>query len=423
MKYSLIKPVLAIVLLAFGLTIPAGAYPIDGYVLTGIRRLARLQAVLNDEIKDAKPIVGAQKSIDDIQLNLTGARGDSLETLPPVDPVLQKALDGLFPNMHESYSITLLDITPGRVVRFAERQANRGFQPGSVGKLAVVTGFFCELETIYPDSFAQRQELLRTKMVRAGRWALPNEHTVPFYDPETKKFFKRTLQVQDVFSLYEWLDHMLSVSSNGAASVVWREAMLMRAFGPEYPELIESRADSFFQATPKSRITEIAMSVVNDPLREIGITEDEWRLGSLFTSEAKRLAPGAGGSIATPRGLMKFMIAMERGKIFDPETSLEIKRLLYMTDRRIRYAASPALKEAAVYFKSGSLYKCKPEEGFKCGKYMGNVDNYMNSVAIVEHPDSTTYMVALMSNVLRKNSNIDHNALGSKIDRIFRPGK
>jgi hypothetical protein len=152
----------------------------------------------------------------------------------------------------------------------------------------------------------------------------------------------------------------------------------------------------------------------------MGIEDDEWRLGSFFTREAKAMIPGSGGSAASPEGMMKFMVAMERGQLIDPWTSLEVKRLMYMTDRRIRYAASPALKDAGVYFKSGSLYKCKPEEGYTCAKYKGNVDNYMNSVAIVEHPDSTTYLVALMSNVLRKNSNVDHNTLASQIDRIVR---
>ncbi|MGW8323273.1 MAG: hypothetical protein ACWGSD_17120 [Thermodesulfobacteriota bacterium] len=103
----------------------------------------------------------------------------------------------------------------------------------------------------------------------------------------------------------------------------------------------------------------------------------------------------------------------------DAWSSLEIKRLMYMTAWRIRYAASPALVNAAVYFKSGSQYKCKPEPDFNCGKYMGNVENYMNSVAIVEHPDGRTYLVALMSNVLRKNSAVEHQSLATYIDRIL----
>jgi acid stress-induced BolA-like protein IbaG/YrbA len=100
-----------------------------------------------------------------------------------------------------------------------------------------------------------------------------------------------------------------------------------------------------------------------------------------------------------------------------------LKRLLYMTERRIRYASAPALKDAAVYFKSGSLYKCKEEEGFKCGQYMGNVINYMNSVAIVEQEVDGVklhYVVIVISNVLRKNSAVEHQALGTEIHRLIR---
>ena len=105
--------------------------------------------------------------------------------------------------------------------------------------------------------------------------------------------------------------------------------------------------------------------------------------------------------------------------VVDAWSSLEIKRLMYMTARRIRYASSPRLNNAAVYFKSGSQYSCKQEEGFTCGKYMGNVENYMNSVAIVEHDDGRAYMVVLMSNVLRKNSAVEHQSLATFIDKIL----
>ena len=394
-------------------------YPIDGYTLTGIRRLLRLQLILEGKIKDTKPIKGAQKLLSEIKLNLLGARGDSLAVIPQPDPELQKAINSLFPNLHDSYSITVLDITPGKKFRYAQRQQDRGFMPGSVGKLAILAGLFTELQRLYPDSFEKRQELLKNTFVKAGPWVITNVHTVPFFNPENNNFFKRTVQEQDIFSLYEWADHMVSVSSNAAASIVWREVVLMRVFGNKYP-VTEEQAKEYFSKTPKSELSAIAISVVNDPLRALGISKDEWRLGTFFTRGASNIVPGSGGSIGNPYGLMKYLIAMERGKIVDEKSSLEIKRLLYMTDRRIRYASSIALTEAAVYFKSGSLYKCKPEEGFVCKKYAGNVENYMNSVVIVEHPDGTTYMVALMSNVLKKNSNIDHMSLATQIDRIIR---
>ncbi len=289
-----------------------------------------------------------------------------------------------------------------------------------MGKLVVIAGLFNELKKIYPDSFEERQALLRTKFVRAGKWALYDTHTVPFFDPETEKFSRRTIQENDVFSLYEWADHMLSASNNGAASVVWREVILMHEFGKDYVTLTEGGANEYFSATPRSQLMELAVQVVNQPLADAGIAEDEWKLGSMFTSEAKKIIPGSGGSSASPFGLMKYLIALERGKIVDVESSLEIKRLLYMTATRIRYASSGSLTGAAVYFKSGSLYQCREEEGYTCQQYMGNVNNYMNSVIIVEHTDGTMYLVALMSNVLKKNSAADHNALASKIDRAIR---
>lgn len=404
----------------FMLSLPASMrpYPIDGYATTGIRRLAYLRDVVNGDVRGRMPLPGAMKSIDDIKLNLLGERGEDLMTLPATDPDLQAQIDALFSKYNPNYSITVLDITPGREVRYAKRKENKGHQPGSVGKLAVAAGFFCELEGIFPDDEAKRAELLRTKVVRAGRWALPNHHTVPFYDPEEKHYYRRKVQASDEFTLYEWVDHMLSVSSNGAASVVWREAILMHVFGDGYPALTEEQGEAWFKNTPRSEIREVTMSVVNDPLRQMGISEDEWRLGSLFTGNGKRLAPGGGGSTGTPVGLMKYLVAIERGELIDEWTSMEVKRMIYMTGRRIRYASSPTLDSAAVYFKSGSLYSCK--SGAPCGKYKGSGSNYMNSVAIVEHPDSTTYMVTLMTNVLRKNSNIDHNVLAGRIDKIVR---
>ncbi|MCB0705126.1 MAG: hypothetical protein KDC34_07440 [Saprospiraceae bacterium] len=411
-----------IVAFIIGLCGNSAAYPIDGYSLTKIRRLLRLEWMQKGEIQEPLQLpAGSLLSVEDIQLSLIcTSKGDSMDVLPDIDPEFQKALDRLFPNLHESYSVAILDITPGRATRYAKRQEMRGFQPGSVGKLAVITSLFTELDKLFPNDLESAQELLRTKMVTGRNWAVFDEHTVPFFDPETKKFFKRPVNEKDVFSLYEWADHMLSVSNNGAASVVWREAILMRVFGECYIEMNEEEADHFFKYTPKSQLSDLAVSVVNDPLRKLGITQDEWRLGQLFTRGATAYIPGKGGSLGTPNGLMKWMVALERGLVINPESSLEIKRLMYMTDRRIRYASNRKLADAAVYFKSGSLYKCDRNTMPNCGKYQGNVENYMNSVAIVEHPDGTTYLVALMSNVLRRNSNNDHSALAANIDDLVR---
>lgn len=396
-------------------------YPIDGYKRTGIKRLKRLELIKSGEIKDASALpVGAMKSYNDIQLNLLSRKNDSAMGLMQVDADFQKEISALFRGLDKSYSLTVLDISDPENVRYAERNETSGYQPGSVGKLAVLLGLFTQLEKNYPDSFEKRTELLKNKSVKAGVWGLKDEHTIPIYNIEKNTLVKRQVIASDVFSLYEWADHMLSVSNNGAASIVWREALLMAAFGEKYPELTQEEADTYFKETPKKELTDLSNDVVNLPLRELGITSDEWRLGSFFTTGANTYVGDKGGSIGSPQGLMKFLVQLEQGKVVDEASSLEMKRLMYMTDRRIRYAQSPALKEAAVYFKSGSLYKCDRSNGEACGKYMGNVTNFMNSVIIVEHPDNCRYMVVLMTNVLRKNSASDHMYLAGNIDKIIR---
>jgi hypothetical protein len=111
---------------------------------------------------------------------------------------------------------------------------------------------------------------------------------------------------------------------------------------------------------------------------------------------------------------MKWFIKLEQGKMVDEKSSLELKRLMYLTDRRIRYAYSSRLDDASVYFKSGSYYSGGG------AKYAGTKFNYMNSVILVEHPDGTNYIVCLMSNILGKNSAGDHMYLASAIDKAIR---
>ncbi|MBA6315025.1 serine hydrolase [Cellulophaga baltica] len=396
-------------------------YPIDGYEQTGIKRLLRLELIKNGELKEATPLPeGAKKSWSDIKLNLISKASDSVGSFLQVDEDFQKEISGLFRGLDKSYSLTVLDISDLDSIRYAKRNETAGYQPGSVGKLAVLNALFTQLAKIYPDSWESRTSLLKNKTVKAGVWGLIDEHTIPIYNVEKKTLVKRQVIASDVFSLYEWADHMLSVSNNGAASIVWREALLMAAFGKEYPELTEEKALAYFKTTPKKELTDLANDVVNLPLRDLGITHEEWRLGSFFTGGANTYVGDKGGSTGTPIGLMKFLVQLEQGKVVDENSSLEMKRLMYMTDRRIRYAQSPALKDAAVYFKSGSLYKCDRSNGQVCGKYMGNVSNFMNSVIIVEHPDNCTYMVVLMTNVLRKNSASDHMYLASAIDKVIK---
>ncbi|MDA0747228.1 MAG: hypothetical protein O2954_11970, partial [bacterium] len=318
------------------------AYPIDGYEQTGIRRLERTR--LNIESGRSALPSGARNSLADIRLNLADSAGLENEAFPAPDPALQKRLESLFPDRHESYSVALLDLRQEGPPRFAAYQADRTFSPGSVGKLAIAAGLFNELRNLFPDDPEARQSLLRTRKIGAGKWILGDHHEVPLYTPEDSSFVSRPIQEGDVFSLYEWTDHMLSASANSAASTVWKEIMLMRAFAQNYPPSPEQE-EAFFRTTSKAELGRMALSVVNDPLRASGIAEQDWRLGSFFTGTGQRMVPSGGGSHASPRGLLLFLMRLEQGRVVDAWSSLEIKRLLYMTAKRIRYASSPALSK------------------------------------------------------------------------------
>lgn len=392
------------------------AYPVIGGVeKTNIRRLVRLQRM--DSAKFVRTLsYGARYSLPYVKLNLMGRAIDS--NLMPSDPGLEAELEKLIPNGGRAYSLAIMDITAGREPRYVERNADLTYQPGSVGKLAVVTALMCELENVYVDSVQKRWDLMKTRLVRGGPFAVYDHHTIPEYDVESERYSRPKVNQQHEFTLYEWADHMLSVSNNGAASVVWREAILMRVYGPKYPDLTREEAEAYFKETPRGELRDLSRSVIREPLAQLGIGPDEFRVGTMFTRGASGIVPPEGGSTGTPRALMKWLTALESGNISDVASSVEIKRLMYLTDRRIRYAHAPVLDSAAVYFKSGSLYGCKP--GTSCGKYRGNRMNFMNSVCIVEQPDGTRYLVALMTNVLGRNSGYDHQLLATRIDRMIR---
>lgn len=393
------------------------SYPIDGYESTGISRLYHLRKIQVDSIPYNRIPAGAYLNLADIKLNLKSRSKDSMDVLLKEDDAFTKEVRALFPG--SGYSAAILDMSNPEDLKYAAYREHVGYQPGSVGKLAVLVALMTELSELCPDAWEDRAFYLKNTRVTSGYWGTGDHHTIPVYDIEKNKLTKRRVVASDEFSLYEWLDHMVSVSNNGAASVVYREAMLMRAFGSEYFFLNQEKTDAFFKETSRDSLTNLAHAVVNEPLLNMGIAENDWKLGGLFTRGPEKYVGRKGGSIGTPKGLMQFLVKLEQGAIVDHETSLEMKRLLYSTDRRIRYARSPRLDSAAVYFKSGSYYKCDRTKNPNCSDYAGNVFNYMNSVIIVEHPNGTKYIVCLMSNVLNKNSAGAHMYLASKIDDII----
>ena len=270
-----------------------------------------------------------------------------------------------------------------------------------------------------PGDPAAREELLRETFVTAGPVIRTDTHKVPIYAIGDDRVRKRPIQLGDRANLWTWHDWMLSTSSNAAASTLIEQLLLLRHFGAEYP-VAPDRADAYFSETPKGQLHQALLSALREPVTRSGLDLSSLRQGGFFTAEGKRKVPG-GDSNSTPRELMRFLLRLEQGRLVDEWSSLELKRLLYMTDRRIRYASHPALDDAAVYFKSGSLYSCRAEPGFVCEKYHGNVRNFMNSVAIVETAGERPlhYLVVVLSNVLRKNSAVDHQSLAMRIHRLI----
>ena len=280
---------------------------------------------------------------------------------------------------------------------------------------------FQALADMYPDDIEARKRLLREVVITADEFIQKDHHEVRIWIPDTGTLTVRQLQRGDQGSLWEYLDWTLSPSSNAAASMVMKNAMLLRHFGRDYP-VSNDRADRFFRESSREQLRELYEQTFLTPLTRNGLDLQYFRQGSFFTRYGKQHVPTGYNSYGTARELMRLLLLMEQGRLVDVFSSREIKRLLYMTERRIRYASSPALGDSAVYFKSGSLYSCKAEPGFSCKKYQGNAKNYMNSVAIVETPAGVNrlfYLTTLISNVLKKNAAVDHQTLATYIHRII----
>jgi len=395
------------------------AYPLDGYEETGIRRLEGNRLANAGQVRDVRQPPGALLGLKDVDLRLAGQTFD----LPPPDPAFTAEVTAVLGGNMDAYGLAVLDLTDPARPRYAEHRADYRQNVGSVGKLVVALSLFQALADAYPDVEARRR-VLKTTTVTADGFSQSDHHTVRFYDPKSKTLVRRTVRIGDVASLYEWLDWMLSPSSNSAAGMVMREAMLLRQYKASYPPP-EAEIRRFFKETPKPELTKLFEQTFYEPVTRNALSLDMLRQGSVFTHTGKQIVPGPGESYGTARELMRYLLRMEQGRLVDEFSSREIKRLIYVTENRIRYASSPALSNAAVYFKSGSLYECAPEAGFKCKPYAGNVKNYMNSAAIVESPAKERriyYMSTLVTNVLRKNSAAEHQALATRLQQLVGKG-
>ncbi len=403
-----------------------GPYPLDGDEYTGIRRLRAYRMMQEGSMPGRVRLVpGARLPSSAITLRLKGIN-DTFDIRPdtPKDPQLQAALENLLRGRDPSYRMAIVDLTDPAQPRYAAVRGDQGYIPGSVGKILVMAGLFNELHQLYPNDVAARARILRETRVIADEFVNPNSHEVPVVKDDWSGVVHRRVLVGDEFSLWEWVDHMISPSSNAAGSMVWKQSLLLDAFGTRYPVSRED-TEAFLRSTPPRELTERSWNVLAAPLVALGLDTTGLRLKTYFTRGATARIP-SGGSYSTPNQLVRLLVKLEQGKVIDEWSSLEMKKLLYFTRRRYRLAASPALENAAVYFKSGSLYRCRPEPGYQCGQYRGNVENLLHAVAMVESPAvpapgerQRVYLLSMMSNVLKVNSAGEHAEMGTRIHRLI----
>jgi hypothetical protein len=399
----------------------AHGYPLDGYAETGIRRLEGGRLANEGKIKDVRQPPGAMLNLADVEPRLVGQTFE----LPAPDPEFARQVEAVLTGNMEDYGIALLDLSDPSRPRYMEHRGDHKQNVGSVGKLVVALALFQALADLYPEDVEARRRILKTTVVTADAFSQSDHHTVRIFDPATRKLTRRTVRIGDRATLYEWLDWMLSPSSNSAAGMVMREAMLLRQFGRAYP-VSEAEIRRFLDETTKRDLTALYDRTFNEPLTRNGFDIGQFRQGSFFTASGKARVPGTGDSYGTARELARYMLRLEQGRIVDLFSSREIKRLIYVTERRIRYASSPALDDAAVYFKSGSLYECTKEPGYSCKPYAGNVKNYMNSATIVEAPAGQRelfYISTLVTNILRKNSAAEHQALATRLHGVVKAAR
>ena len=411
----MIGPILLLLLFSFA---TAGwGYPLDAAQQTGIARLEGLRLVQQGQVPGRKLPPGALFSSEQIRLLL--AAQPPLE-LPEVDVPLSEKIIALLGEEHIAYNFSLLDLSDPQQPAYAEYQAEKNFNPGSLGKILIALGVFQALADRYPDDLEARRELLRSRLLLADKFIRSDEHKVPFWDAERQRLPYRKIVEGDTANLWSWLDWMLSASSNAAAAMVLREYLLMLRFADRYP-VDSPTAEKFFRLTGKKELMQLLIRGLHEPMQRNGLDPQKLRQGGFFTWKGKQLVPG-GSSRAETRSLINLLLKLEQGLLVDQFSSLELKKLLYMSEKRIRYASAPALKNAAVFFKSGSLYSCQPEEGFVCKKYQGNKRNLLNSVAIVEEGQAEVplhYLVVISSNVLKLNSAVAHQTLATRIHRLL----
>ena len=397
-------------------TAQIGAYPIDAYDYTGIRRLDFYNLAQEGVVSGRQLPSGGKLPLKQIRLRGANVDLDSMVADPEVSAMLKEFVG----KQASEYGVALLDLSDPKNPTYAGFNTDYRANVGSVGKTIIALAIYKHLAEMFPDDTAARVNFFKTRQISADRFIEYDDHRVPIWHVAERELEDRPLRIGDKASLWEYMDWMLSASSNAAAGMVLREVLLMRHYGADYP-VADKVASEFLEKASTATLQTLMLDSLSEVVTDSGLDPNKLRQGSFFTRFGKSRAGGV-ASYGTPQELLKLLVLMEQGKLVDPFSSQDLKRMLYMTQRRIRYASHPALHEDAVYFKSGSLYSCQPEAGFVCGKYMGNKRNQLASVAIIEsptEPPQLRYMVIVMSDVLKVNSAVAHQTLALRIHRMI----
>lgn len=394
------------------------AYPIDGYSYTGIRRLEYYRLAREGEIPGPRYPKGQYLSLEQVQPRWKQTDGS---VLPPIDEELSRKLTQMLDKgARANYAVAVLDLSDPAAPRYGAHNGEMQANVGSVGKILVALGIFHQLSQIYPKDIAARARVLKDSRVVADVFSQHDHHGIVLFDIEKKRKISRSMRIGDVGNLWEYLDWMLSASSNSAAAMVQKELIALAHFRNRYPVSEDEKA-AFFKNTPRAELGRILNTAQTNAVVAAGLDPAHIRQSSFFTRGGNRQVAVGGGSWARPDQLVKYLYRLEAGTLIDAWSSRELKRLLYMTQRRIRYASHPALHESAVYFKSGSYFQC--HDGPRgCKKYMGDKTNRLGSIAIIESPAENPrllYLVAVMSNMLKVNSAVAHQTLALRIQRLI----
>ena len=392
-------------------------YPLYGSEDRGILRLQQARLAHEGVIPGRQRLPGELLPLEAVDLRLLQAR--KLE-LPAPDPAFTAELRSLLGTDTEGLSLAILDLSDPEAPRYAGFRDKDMFNPGSIGKLVAAAALFQALADAWPDDTDKRLAVLRDTRVVANELVIGDDHKVRLWDPGKRILARRPLQPGDSATLWNWLDWMLSASSNAAASVCLQQTLLLAHFGKRYP-VTDAAARRFLEETPKQELGKLLRQSLQGTLQRSGIDTAQLDQGGFFTRAGKEAVPGD-GSHANDRELVTFLLRLEQGRVVDEFSSRELKRLLYVTEQRVRYAASPALHDAAVYYKSGSLYACKPGREGPCPAFRGDRINMMNSVAIIESPAAEPryyYLVSLHTNRLRMDAGRLHWSLATRLHELI----